>query len=111
MRFRDAVHVSQEGLIEAATPYRFAHIYRPVYREAEDAIARAGRRAGHTAIIGRTNRTRAHRERRLQAARDESCSAVALMMTIGSAAADELNAKSALSEDRMEGRTSRRRRH
>jgi predicted kinase len=56
-----AVHVSQDDLIDAITPAGFDHVYRPVYREAEDAIARAALRAGHKVIVDRTNRTRAHR--------------------------------------------------
>src|SRR5579859_6358021 len=65
-----AVHVSQDDLIDAITPGGFDHIYRPVYREAEDAIARAALRRGHTVIVDRTNRTRAHRERWLRMARE-----------------------------------------
>jgi predicted kinase len=103
---RGAVHVSQDGLIDAITPHGFDHIYRPVYREAEDAVARAGLRAGHTVIVDRTNRTREHRERWLRLAREESCSAVALVMTTSEALCRERNAKRAgasrLSEDRME---------
>ena len=38
---RGAVHVSQDGLIDAITPDGFNHLYRPIYREAEDAVARA----------------------------------------------------------------------
>ena len=67
-----AVHISQDDLIDAITPAGFDHIYRPVYREAEDAIARAAMWAGHTVIVDRTNRTRAHRERWLRIGR-EAC--------------------------------------
>jgi protein phosphatase len=76
-----AVHVSQDDLIEAITPAGFDHIYRPVYREAEDVIARAALRAGHIVIVDRTNRTRAHRERWLRIARDAQCPAVAVVMS------------------------------
>ena len=76
-----AVHVSQDDLIDAITPAGFDHIYRPVYREAEDAIARAALRAGHTVIVDRTNRTRAHRERWLRIAREAQCPAVAVVMS------------------------------
>src|SRR4029077_2745085 len=68
-----AVHVSQDDLIDAITPGGFEHIYRPIYRQAEDTVARAGIRAGHTVIVDRTNRTHAHRERWLHIAREESC--------------------------------------
>ena len=76
-----AVHVSQDDLIDAITPAGFDHIYRPVYREAEDAIARAALRAGHTVIVDRTNRTRAHRERWLRIAHEAQCPAVAVVIT------------------------------
>jgi predicted kinase len=78
---RGAVHVSQDGLIDAITPDGFDHAYRPVYREAEDAVARAALQAGYTVIVDRTNRTRAHRERWLRIARQASCAAVAVVMT------------------------------
>jgi tRNA uridine 5-carbamoylmethylation protein Kti12 len=100
------VHVSQDGLIDAITPDGFDHVYRPVYREAEDAVARAALQAGHTVIVDRTNRTRAHRERWLQIAREASCPAVAVVMTTPEALCRERNAKrdgsSRLSEERME---------
>ena len=76
-----AVHVSQDDLIDAITPAGFDHIYRPVYREAEDAIARTALRAGHTVIVDRTNRTRAHRERWLRIACEAQCPAVAIVMS------------------------------
>ena len=76
-----AVHVSQDDLIDAITPAGFDHVYRPVYREAEDAIARAALGAGHTVIVDRTNRTRAHRERWLRIAREAHCPAVAIVMS------------------------------
>src|SRR5580704_7427132 len=100
------VHVSQDGLIDAITPGGFDHVYRPVYREAEDAVARAALQAGHTVIVDRTNRTRAHRERWLQIAREASCPAVAVVMTTPEALCLERNAQrdgsSRLSEERME---------
>jgi hypothetical protein len=52
-----AVHVSQDGLIDAITPDGFEHVYRSIYTAAEDAIARAALSAGHTVIVDRTNRT------------------------------------------------------
>jgi protein phosphatase len=76
-----AVHVSQDDLIDAITPTGFDHVYRPVYREAEDAIARAALRAGHKVIVDRTNRTRAHRERWLRIAHEVPCPAVAVVMS------------------------------
>jgi predicted kinase len=75
-----AVHVSQDDLIDAITPAGFDHVYRPVYREAEDAIARAALRAGHKVIVDRTNRTRAHRQRWLRIAHEAQCPAVAVVM-------------------------------
>jgi len=76
-----AVHVSQDDLIDAITPHGFEHIYRPMYAEAEDAVARAALKAGHTVIVDRTNRTRAHRERWLQISREAACPAIAVVMT------------------------------
>src|ERR1700722_844607 len=76
-----AVHVSQDDLIDAITPAGFDHVYRPVYREAGDAIARAALRAGHTVIVDRTNRTRAHRERWLRIAHEVQCPAMAVVMS------------------------------
>jgi protein phosphatase len=76
-----AVCVSQDDLIDAITPAGFDHIYRPVYREAEDAIARAALRAGHTVIVDRTNRTRTHRERWLRIAHEAQCPAVAVVLS------------------------------
>jgi len=102
---RGAVHVSQDGLIDAITPDGFDHVYRPIYREAEDAVARAALQAGHTVIVDRTNRTRAHRERWLEIAREASCPAAAVIMTTPEALCRERNAKrgrSRLSEARME---------
>jgi tRNA uridine 5-carbamoylmethylation protein Kti12 len=93
-------------LIDAITPHGFDHIYRPVYRKAEDAVARAALHAGHTVIVDRTNRTLAHRERWLEIAREASSPAVAVVMTTPPALCCERNAKrealSRLSEERME---------
>jgi predicted kinase len=101
-----AVHVSQDDLIDAITPFGFDHIYRPVYRDAEDAIARAALRDGHTVIVDRTNRTRAHRERWLRIAREAQCPAVAVVMSTSAAVCHERNAARSgprrLSPERME---------
>ncbi len=75
-----AVHVSQDGLIDAITPDGFDHVYRPVYRAAEDAAARAALEDGHTVIVDRTNRTRRHRERWLRIAREADAPAIAVEM-------------------------------
>lgn len=103
---RGAVHISQDHLIDAITPQGFDHIYRPVYREAEDAIAGAALRAGHTVIVDRTNRTRTHRERWLQIARAESCPAIAVVMTTPEELCRERNsqrsAPSRLTDERMD---------
>jgi protein phosphatase len=103
---RGAVHVSQDGLIEAITPSGFDHAYRPVYGEAEDAVARAGLQAGHTVIVDRTNRTRVHRERWLRIAREASSPAIAVVMTTPEPVCRERNAerddRSRLSAERME---------
>ena len=102
---RGVVHVSQDGLIDAITPHGFDHVYRPVYAQAEDAVARAALKAGHTVIVDRTNRTRAHRERWLQIAREVSCPAVAVVLTTPDTICRERNAKretGRLSEERME---------
>jgi predicted kinase len=103
---RGVVHVSQDGLIDAITPSGFDHIYRPVYREAENAVARAALRAGHSVIVDRTNRTRAHRARWVQIAREASSPAVAIVMGTAEALCRERNARREgarrLSEERME---------
>jgi predicted kinase len=103
---RGMMHVSQDGLIDAITPDGFDHVYRPVYCEAENAVARAALQAGHTVIVDRTNRTRAHRERWLQIAREARCPAVAVVMTTSEALCRERNAMRdagrRLSEERME---------
>jgi predicted kinase len=103
---RGAVHVSQDGIIDAITPDGFEHGYRPVYREAEDAVAVAALGAGHTVIVDRTNRTRAHRERWIEIARRASCPAVAVVMTTPESVCRERNSTREfgrrLSEERME---------
>ena len=101
-----AVHVSQDDLIDAITPAGFDHIYRPVYREAEDAIARAALRVGHTVIVDRTNRTRAHRDRWLRIAHEAQCPAVAVVMSTPPELCRQRNDERAgqrrLSSERME---------
>jgi predicted kinase len=101
-----AVHVSQDGLIDAITPDGFDHAYRTIYREAENAVARAALQAGHTVIVDRTNRTRAHRERWLRIACEASCPAAAVVMTTSASLCRQRNAKrrtsSRLSEERMD---------
>jgi predicted kinase len=100
------VHVSQDDLIDAITPGGFDHVYRPVYRQAEEAIARAALRCGHTVIVDRTNRTRAHRERWLSLARQESCPAIAVVMSTSEELCRKRNAKRdgarRVSEERMD---------
>jgi predicted kinase len=86
------VHVSQDDLIDAITPCGFDHVYRPIYRETEDALARAALRASQTVIVDRTNRTRAHRERWLSLAREESCPAFAVVMSTSEELCRERNA-------------------
>ena len=88
-----AVQVSQDDLIDAITPGGFAHVYRPVYRQAEDAIARTALRASQTVIVDRTNRTRTHRERWLAVAREERCPALAVVMSTSQDLCRERNAK------------------
>lgn len=102
---RGVIHVSQDGLIDAITPGGFEHVYRPIYREAEDAVARAALEAGHTVLVDRTNRTRAHRARWLEIAHEALCPAVAVVMTTPEAICRERNARrdiGRLSEERME---------
>jgi len=103
---RGAIHVSQDGLIDVISPDGFEHVYRPVYAAAEDALARAALASGHTVIVDRTNRTREHRRRWLEIARESGCPALAVAMT---APADlcrsrnrERDPKWRLSEGRME---------
>jgi predicted kinase len=99
-----AVHISQDGLIDAITPQGFDHVYRPVYCAAEEAIARAALRSGHTVIVDRTNRTRAHRQRWLNIARETSCPALAVVLTTPQALCLDRNANrnaGRLSDERM----------
>lgn len=103
---RGAVHVSQDGLIDAISPGGFEHVYRPIYAAAEDAVARAALLDGHTVIVDRTNRTRGHRERWLRIAREADASAVAVVMTTPPALCRQRNrqreSSRRLSEERME---------
>jgi len=103
---RGAVHVSQDGLIGAITPNGFDHEYRPIYHAAEDAVARAALAAGHTVIVDRTNRTRAHRERWLRIAREVGCEAIAVVLATPESICRERNAArddaSRLSKERMD---------
>jgi predicted kinase len=103
---RGAVHVSQDGLIGAITPAGFDHAYRPIYSEAENAVARAALHAGYTVIVDRTNRTRAHRERWVRMARQAAVPAVAVAMTAPHAVCRDRNARreppNRLSEERMD---------
>jgi predicted kinase len=100
------VHVSQDDLIDAITPAGFDHVYRPVYQAVEEAAARAALRAGHTVIVDRTNRTRAHRRRWLELARQESRLAIAVVMSTSEELCRERNSKRAvarrLTDERME---------
>lgn len=103
---RDAVHISQDDLIDAITPHGFDHIYRPIYTAAEDAIARTALRSSQTVIVDRTNRTRAHRERWLRIARECDCPAIAIEMTTSAAICRARNRQREghrrVSEERME---------
>lgn len=78
------VVVSQDGLIDAITPYGFDHGFRSVYAAAEDSIARAGLTARFPVIVDRTNRTSALRVRWIRIAHEAGCQAVAVMMTANS---------------------------
>ncbi|PWU02399.1 MAG: hypothetical protein C5B51_20865 [Terriglobia bacterium] len=103
---RGAVHVSQDGLIDAITPEGFEHTYRPIYRAAEDAVARAALETGFTVLVDRTNRTREHRKRWLRIAEEAGCPAVAVVMTASAPVCRVRNrmreARRRLSESRME---------
>ena len=103
---RGAIHVSQDGLIDAISPDGFEHVYRPIYAAAEDALARAALQSGHTVIVDRTNRTREHRRRWLELAWEVGCPVVAVVMTASAALCRSRNRerdpKWRLSEDRME---------
>ena len=102
---RGAVHVSQDDQIDAISPDGFDHIYRPVYRAAEDAIAREALQQGHTVLVDRTNRTRAHRHRWLEIAREADCPVVAITMRASFSLCRERNRQRQdqrrLSEERM----------
>jgi predicted kinase len=102
---RGAVVIGQDELIDAITPTGFDHAYRPVYAAAEDAIARSALREGHTVIVDRTNRTRAHRKRWLGIARETACPAVAVQMDATAEECRERNASRTghrrLSDERM----------
>ena len=101
-----AVHVSQDGLIDAITPDGFEHVYRPIYAAAEEAVARAALEFGHTVIVDRTNRTRAHRLRWLAVAREAARPAVAVAMMASDQLCRERNRRREgprrLSEERMD---------
>ncbi|HLK69845.1 MAG TPA: ATP-binding protein [Bryobacteraceae bacterium] len=101
-----AVHVSQDDLIDAITPDGFDHIYCPIYKAAEEAVARAALAAGHTVIVDRTNRTRAHRQRWIRIAREMACPSIALVMTTPETLCRKRNAGRdgvrRVSEERME---------
>jgi predicted kinase len=97
-----AVHVSQD-LIDAISPDGFEHAHRPIYAADEDAVARAALEHGHTVIVDRTKRTRPHRYRRLEIAREADCPGIAVAMR---ASFSERNRccqdKRRLTEERME---------
>jgi len=103
---RGAIHVSQDGLIDAISPDGFEHVYRPIYAAAEGALARAALASGHTVVVDRTNRTREHRRRWLEIAREVRCPVVAVVMTASAALCRSRNRerdpKWRLSEERME---------
>ncbi len=103
---RGAVHVSQDDLIDAISPDGFEHLYRPIYAAAEDAIARAALASGHTVIVDRTNRTRAHRERWLAIAHEADCPAIAVAMRASYSLCRKRNRRREdnrrLTEERME---------
>ena len=103
---RGAIHVSQDGLIDAISPDGFEHVYRPIYAAAEDAVARAALADGHVVIVDRTNRTREHRRRWLDIAREAACPAVAVVMTAPAPLCRSRNRERPeerrLSEERME---------
>ena len=104
---RGAIHVSQDGLIDAISPDGFEHVYRPIYAAAEDALAREALHGGHTVIVDRTNRTREHRLRWLHIAREAGCPAVAVVMTASAAICRARNRERALERRLSEERISR----
>jgi protein phosphatase len=101
-----AVHISQDDLIDAISPNGFEHVYRPIYAAAEDAAARTALERGHTVIVDRTNRTRAHRLRWLAIANEADCPAIAVTMRAPFALCRERNRcredKRRLTEERMD---------
>jgi predicted kinase len=103
---RGAVHVSQDGLIDAITPDGFEHVYRPIYAAAEDTVALAALRDGHTVIVDRTNRTRGHRERWLRVAAEAGSPVVAVELRTPASVCRLRNCqrdtRRRLSEDRMD---------
>jgi predicted kinase len=103
---RGAIHVSQDGLIDAISPDGFEHVYRPIYAAAEDAVALAALRGGQTVIVDRTNRTREHRRRWLEIARAARCAAIAVVMTASAETCRTRNRERTperrLTEERME---------
>jgi predicted kinase len=103
---RGVIHVSQDDLIDAISPDGFEHVYRPIYAAAEDALARAALASGHTVIVDRTNRTREHRRRWLEIAREAGCPVVAVVMTASGnlcrARNREREPERRLSDERME---------
>src|SRR5260370_39028631 len=103
---RGAIHVSQDGLIDAISPDGFEHVYRPIYAAAEDALARAALQSGHTVIVDRTNRTREHRQRWLDIAREAGSPAMAVVMTASAALCRSRNrerkSERRISDGRME---------
>jgi 5,6-dimethylbenzimidazole synthase len=78
---KGAVHLPQDGLIGAITPDGFDPAFCPIYKEAEDAVVRVALRSGRTVIADGTNHTRAHRERWLKIAREESSPAIAVVIS------------------------------
>jgi predicted kinase len=103
---RGAIHVSQDGLIDAITPDGFEHAYRPIYAAAEDAVAMAALESGHAVIVDRTNRTREHRQRWLRIASEAGCPAAAVVMTTSADVCRARNRERVparrLSEERMD---------
>jgi len=92
-------------LIDAITPDGFDRAYRRVYHEAERAVARAALDSGYTVIVDRTNRTREHRRRWLEIAREASSPAIAVMMTTPEALCRDRNEQrgaNRLSDERMD---------
>jgi protein phosphatase len=101
-----AVHISQDDLIDAISPDGFEHVYRPIYAAVEDAAARTALERGHTVIVDRTNRTRAHRCRWLAIASEVDHPAIAVIMRASFPLCRERNRcrrdKRRLSEERID---------